>query len=196
MGIYILQGSTLILPYKISQFADDPETYNQYLDDVNLYDRIRVLILESNELSELPSNILRFHSLERLELRGAYWVHLTGAHIPPSVQYLNLSGVRNLNIDFFDCLSNLTGLRSIEILEGHLTLLPDWETSSIESIAIHLENYNNFLMIRNTPANSLDLWKLIPAMRINKDACYIIFEPHYDQSYLGVVVINRDLRKE
>lgn len=192
MVLYILQGTSLLLPYKISYHAENTETYDEYLDTIDKYN-IKTLIIESNEFTDLPANILKFRDLERLEIRGAYWCKLTTTHIPPTITFLSLSGIRNINIDFFETISELRQLQVIEILEGHLTMLPDWEATSIEFIIIHLENYCNFLKIRNLPANHDDLWKLIPAMRLDKTRSSIKFEPHYDQSYLGLVIIHREI---
>lgn len=104
-------------------FATDESGYDEYFDQLDreeqLYDKVETLILVTDFLHKIPSHVLKFKNLKKLNVMGSRFWDLNFHQVPESVQTLILTDHTNLQ---YHCINGME--RLVDLIEIDLDMRP------------------------------------------------------------------------
>ena len=99
------------------QFEGQIEGYNNFFDkldnEINSYTNVKSLYIETDFISYLPENVMKFKNLISLRVSGSRFWDLNMEQVPTTVKYLSFIEHSNLAND---CVKGMERLVNLEIL--------------------------------------------------------------------------------
>jgi hypothetical protein len=89
------------------------ESYNNYFDELNEYDTLEELYIHTDFIHNLPSNVLKFTKLKKLEIAGSRFWNLTMERVPVSVEKLIMTEHSNLSPRCIIGMNRLVNLKEL-----------------------------------------------------------------------------------
>ena len=138
----------LSLDYKFLNISypsieSNEDDYNAFLDDLNnsyqIYDITEELFLETDFICSLPSGIKKFKKLEKIEVSGSRFWHLTMEQMPNTVRTVILTDHSNLQSKCIIGMDKFISLEHLFLDYGPFNLcifLGENETNTDEDIVL------------------------------------------------------------
>lgn len=139
-------------------FENALDAWNELLDEYNLYSSCETLVIETDFICDLPSNVKKFTKLKEISVEGARFWDMNPKNFPDTIEHIALDELSNLNQSFLGALK---------------TRLPRLQTLTIADHLIQVDFYEAKLG-RKSAHEADDLLPFIPSLRCINVVAYSI----------------------
>jgi hypothetical protein len=101
-------------------FEDGLDAWNELLDEYNPYSSCESLVIETDFICDLPSNVKKFTKLKELSVEGARFWDMNPNNLPDTIEHIVLADLTNLNLSFLDPFKTVLPRLQTFIIADHL----------------------------------------------------------------------------
>lgn len=151
-------------------FENALDAWNELLDEYNLYSSCETLVIETDFICDLPSNVKKFTKLKEISVEGARFWDMNPNNLPDTIEHIILVELSNLNLSFLgpfetrlprlQTLTIADHLINVNFFDAELGLEPDYEADDALPFISSLRCIN--VVTYSTPSVHLEYIKKHP----------------------------------